>query len=112
MICDGIDPENPRFDPSDSYVSAAIADSVRAGLVVYTIYWQNRSIGANSNDGQSLMSEVTQATGGNDYWMGMGNPVRSSLFLTIWRDGLTTNTNLTSPRGWIASPQSKASSSR
>jgi len=75
MICDGIDPENPRFDPSDSYVSAAIADSVRAGLVVYTIYWQNRSIGANSNVGQSLMSEVTQATGGNDYWMGMGNPV-------------------------------------
>ena len=75
LICDGIDPENPRFDPSDPYVSAAIADSVRAGLVVYTIYWQHRSMGDGSNDGQSTLSEVSQATGGYGYWMGTGNPV-------------------------------------
>ena len=75
LICDGIDPNTPRYDPSDPYLSAAIADSVRAGLVVYSIYWQNRSIGDNSNDGQSTMAEVTQATGGNGYWSGSGNPV-------------------------------------
>jgi hypothetical protein len=75
MICDGIDPNNPHYDPDDPYVSAAVADSVRAGLVVYTIYWQSRSIGDNSYDGQNLLAEVTQATGGNGYWMGMGNPV-------------------------------------
>jgi hypothetical protein len=75
LICDGIDPNNPHFDPSDPYVASAIADSVRAGLVVYTIFWQNRSMGDNSNDGQSSMAEVTQATGGNGYWAGTGNPV-------------------------------------
>jgi hypothetical protein len=75
MICDGIDPNNTHYDPDDPYVSAAVADSVRAGLVVYTIYWQSRSIGDNSYDGQNLLAEVTQATGGNGYWMGMGNPV-------------------------------------
>jgi hypothetical protein len=81
LISDGIDPNIPRFDPSDQYVASAINDSVRAGLVVYTIYWQNRSIGGNSNDGQSLMSEVTQATGGNGYWTGSENPVSFGPFL-------------------------------
>jgi hypothetical protein len=75
LICDGIDPENPHYDPSDLYVAAAIADSVRAGLVVHTIYWQSRSLGDNSTDGQSLMAMVTQATGGNGYWTGTDNPV-------------------------------------
>ncbi len=75
LVCDGIDPDNPHFDPSDPYIAAAINDSVRAGLVVHTIYWQNRSMGDNSNDGQSSMAEVTQATGGNGYWAGTGNPV-------------------------------------
>jgi hypothetical protein len=75
LVSDGIDPSIPRFDPEDPYVSTAIADSVRAGLVVYSIYWQSRSVGDNSNDGQSLLAEVTQSTGGNGYWTGTGNPV-------------------------------------
>jgi hypothetical protein len=75
LICDGIDPNMPHFDLGDPYVSAAIADSVRAGLVVYSIYWQNRSMGDSSTDGQSTISELTQATGGNGYWAGTGNPV-------------------------------------
>ena len=76
LISDGIDPNSPRFDASDPYVAAAIADCVRAGLVVYTIYWQNRGMGdTTATDGESTMSEVTQATGGNGYWTGTGNPV-------------------------------------
>lgn len=75
LVCDGIDINNPRFDPSDPYVTAAIADAVRAGLVVYSIYWQNRSIGDSSLDGQSTMAQITQATGGNGYWTGAANPV-------------------------------------
>ena len=79
MITDGIDYYNPRYDPEDPYMQAAITDSVRSGLVVYTIYWQNRGRFDRSfygtDAGQNLMAEVTQATGGYSYWQGYGNPV-------------------------------------
>jgi hypothetical protein len=79
MITDGIDYYEPRYDPEDPYVQAAITDSVRSGLVVYSIYWQNRGRFDRSmwgtDAGQNLMLMVTQATGGNSYWEGYGNPV-------------------------------------
>jgi hypothetical protein len=79
MVTDGIDYYYRRFDPDDPYVQAAITDSVRAGLVVYSIYWENvgridRSIWGN-NAGQSLLTEVDEATGGRNFWQGFGNPV-------------------------------------
>ncbi len=79
MITDGIDYYSPRFDPEDPYVQAAITDSVRSGLVVYSIYWQNqsrisRTMWGNSA-GQNLLLMLTEATGGNSYWEGFGNPV-------------------------------------
>jgi len=79
MITDGVDNYERRFDPDDPYVQAAIKDSVRAGLVVYSIYWKNagrfNSGWYETNAGQNLLLMVTQATGGNSYWEGMGNPV-------------------------------------
>jgi hypothetical protein len=79
MITDGIDYYNVRLDPEDPYVQAAIEDSVRSGLVVYSFYWMNRGgldrSAIASDAGQSLLSEVTQATGGYSYWEGTGNPV-------------------------------------
>ncbi len=79
LITDGVDNYSPRFDPNDPYVQAAISDSVRAGLVVYSIYWPSRGRGDNSfntsNAGQSLLAQVTEATGGSSYWMGSGPPV-------------------------------------
>jgi hypothetical protein len=79
MITDGVDYYNLRYDPNDPYVQNAIEDSVRAGLVVYSIYWVNRGRIDNSwyenNAGQNLLSQVTQATGGTSYWEGLGNPV-------------------------------------
>lgn len=79
MITDGIDYYDPRFDPEDPYMQAAITDSVKSGLVVYSIYWQNqgrfdRRMWA-TDAGQNLLTEVTQATGGYSYWQGYGNPV-------------------------------------
>jgi hypothetical protein len=79
MITDGVDYYDPHYDPEDPYMQAAITDSVRAGLVVYSIYWQNigrfdRSFYANYA-GQNLLQQVTEATGGNSYWQGIGNPV-------------------------------------
>jgi hypothetical protein len=79
MITDGVDNYEMRYDPSDPYVQAAITDSVRAGLVVYAMYWHDQGRASSSeyesNAGQNLLLEVTQATGGYSYWQGMGNPV-------------------------------------
>jgi hypothetical protein len=79
MVTDGVDNYERRFDPEDPYVQTAIKDSVRAGLVVYSIYWRNagrsNSTGYQTNAGQNLLLLVTQATGGNSYWEGLGNPV-------------------------------------
>jgi hypothetical protein len=79
MVSDGVDYYDPRYDPDDPYVQAAIQDSVQAHLIVYSIYWRSqgrfdRTMYA-SDAGQNLLLEVTQATGGNSYWEGFGNPV-------------------------------------
>lgn len=79
LFSDGVDPNNRRFDPDDPYVVDAIHDAVRAGLVIYSIYWRSRPDDAENsmtaNGGQSLLDELTQATGGYSYWSGSGNPV-------------------------------------
>jgi hypothetical protein len=82
MISDGVDYYHLQFDPDDPYVQAAIQDSVRAHVVVYSIYWRNagridRSWYEN-NAGQSLLGVVADSTGGTSYWIGTGNPVSLS----------------------------------
>ncbi len=42
MVTDGVDNYQRQFDPEDPYVQAAIADSLRAHLVVYALYWKNQ----------------------------------------------------------------------
>jgi len=79
MITNGVDNYDPGYDPYDPYMQTAINDSVKAHMIVYSIYWQdsgrfNRS-GFAANAGQNLLLQVTGATGGNSYWIGMGNPV-------------------------------------
>jgi len=84
MVTDGVDNYERRFDPNDPYVQTAIDDSVRAGLVVYSIYWLNQGIADRTmyadNTGQSLLNEVADATGGKNLWEGIGNPVSMQPF--------------------------------
>jgi len=79
MITDGVDNYERRLDLNDPYVQAAIDDSLRAGLVVYSIYWLNQGLASSTmyanNAGQSLLNQVTEATGGKNLWSGIGNPV-------------------------------------
>ena len=83
LLSDGIDPNNQRFDPDDPYVQSAIRDSVRAGLVVYPIYWRSRPESPTAdNGGVSLMSELADATGGYTYQSGLQNPVSFQPFFT------------------------------
>lgn len=79
MVTDGVDYYYPSYDLDDPYVNAAITDSVRARLVVYSIYWVNRgrfdrTYYANFT-GQDQLAQVTEVTGGKSYWLGMGDPV-------------------------------------
>jgi hypothetical protein len=87
MITDGVDYYDGarRYDPEDPYLQAAITDAVRSKIVVYSIYWRNvgridRSLGA-TDAGQNLLAQLTQAVGGNDYWIGFGNPVTIKPYL-------------------------------
>lgn len=79
MITDGVDPYNLRFDPENPYLLTAINDSIRAGLIVDSIYWHDQGRydrgPYQSNSGQSLLNQVSQVTGGKAYWQGLGNPV-------------------------------------
>jgi hypothetical protein len=81
LISSGIDTWDRGYDPDDPYVQAAIADSVRAGLVVYSIYWQNRVSQESSFDGQNLLQLITAATGGRGYGFGTDNPVSFKPYL-------------------------------
>ncbi len=99
MVTDGVDNYDRRYDPEDPYVDKAINDSVRAGIVVYSIYWKDMGRANNSwyenNAGQNLLLMVTQATGGNSYWQGMGNPVSFEPFLQDLRRRLNHQYELT-----------------
>ncbi len=79
MISDGVDYYELRYDPEDPYVQSAMRDAAQADIIVYSIYWRDAGrvdrTGYENNAGQNLLSEVTQATGGNSYWIGYGNPV-------------------------------------
>ncbi|HUX44611.1 MAG TPA: hypothetical protein VMV57_07670 [Terracidiphilus sp.] len=78
MITNGVDNYGTPGDMNDPYVNASIRDAVKAGLVVYSIYWNNRGFmsgGGGALLGQSLMQQVTDATGGATYAIGSMNPV-------------------------------------
>ena len=85
MVTDGVDYYDLRYDPEDPYLQAAINDSVHARLTVYSIYWRNigrldRRIGP-TDAGQNLLAQLTEATGGANYWQGYGNPVSLQPYL-------------------------------
>lgn len=84
VITDGIDPYEVRFDPDDPYVRAAINDSVRAGVTVDALYWHNEGLASRvgwlASGGQSLLTQLTEDTGGRLYYQGLHNPVSFSPF--------------------------------
>lgn len=79
MITNGVDNYDMRYNPDDPYVQAATTDAVRGGLEVYAFFWRSdgraENTGAETNAGQSLLTELTDATGGHTYLDGFGNPV-------------------------------------
>jgi hypothetical protein len=87
MISNGVDPYNgsTSITNQDSpYVLTAIADAQRAGVAIYSIYYSDAGIRGPSADfsGQSYLQQLSQATGGNNFFEGTGNPVSMTPFLT------------------------------
>jgi hypothetical protein len=86
MISNGVDPYNGStsiMNQDSPYVSASVKDAQRAGVAVYSIYFGDAGIRGESadNSGQSYLAQVTQETGGVNFWQGVGNPVSMSPFL-------------------------------
>ncbi len=78
MVTDGID----RFGgsgPENPYVDEAIDQALKAGIVVYTIYTPGVGHYGHTywamNWGQNYLSELSQATGAESYFIGFGAPV-------------------------------------
>jgi hypothetical protein len=109
MITDGVDYYEPRLDLQDPYVQAAIEDSVRSGLVVYSFYWKNQGrldrSAYETNAGQDLLAEVTQATGGNSYWEGLGNPVSFDPYFKDLRQRFQNQYRVSFSSGFPGKPQ-------
>jgi hypothetical protein len=84
MITDGID----RFygsGPSDPYVDQAISAAQRAGIVVFSIYSPGAGHFGHTfwrmNWGQIYLSQLSDETGGESYYLGTGAPVSFAPYL-------------------------------
>jgi hypothetical protein len=87
MISNGVDPYNgaATITNQDSpYVQAAITDAQRAGVAVYSIYYSDAGIRGQSASlsGQSYLQQLSEATGGVNYYEGTGSPVSMAPYLT------------------------------
>jgi hypothetical protein len=93
MISNGVDPYNGSTSLANQdspYVATAVADAQRAGVAVYTIYYTDAGIrGPDASvSGQSYLAQLSQATGGANYFEGTGNPVSMAPFLTAFQHAL------------------------
>jgi hypothetical protein len=93
MITNGVDPYNgsTRITNQDSpYVAAAVTDAQRAGVPVYSIYYNDAGFGRGrgSFSGQSYLLQVAEGTGGATYYEGTGSPVSLIPFLKQFQNAL------------------------
>ncbi len=92
MVTNGEDPYYRSRDMQDPYVRAAITDSQKAGLLVYSIYFRDTgSRGFGSLGvlfGQSYLLKVAQETGGQAYTEAMTTPVSFDPFLKQFQTSL------------------------
>ena len=87
MISDGVDPYyGLRYDPENPYVTKATGEAQKRGVVVYSIYYKDRGradrLGIAINSGQNYLVQLSEATGGEAYFIGYENPVSFAPFFT------------------------------
>jgi hypothetical protein len=85
MVTDGIDRLYGGPTGTDPYVDEVIAQAQTAGIIVFSIY--NPGVGHYShsywrtNWGQSYLSQLSDETGGESYYLSYGAPVSFSPYL-------------------------------
>src|SRR6266850_323551 len=107
MVSDGID----RFGgsgPSNPYVDSAIEEAQRAGVIIYSIYTPGVDHYGHSfwrmNWGQNYLSQLSDETEGESYYLGLGAPVSFAPYLDDLSHRLTRQYLLT----FLAKPERKA----
>lgn len=107
LVSDGID----RFGgsgPSNPYVDSAIEEAQRAGVIIYSIYTPGVGHYGRSfwriNWGQNYLSQISDETGGESYYLGSGAPVSFAPYLDDVTRRLTRQYLLT----FLAKPERKA----
>src|SRR5208283_1076941 len=85
MLTDGVDRYYGGAVMDDPYVDAAIQDSLKEGLLVYSIYLGGAGLYGRSqwetNFAQSRLGEVSEETGGHAYFQEFTDPVNIAPFL-------------------------------
>ncbi|HTU51979.1 MAG TPA: hypothetical protein VMF56_15415 [Acidobacteriaceae bacterium] len=92
MVTNGEDPYYRSRDLQDPYLAAAIQDSQKANLLVYSIYFRNTFGGGSTSFstlmGQSYLQRLANETGGQFYSMAMSSPVSFEPFLKQFKQSL------------------------
>jgi hypothetical protein len=106
VVSDGID----RFGgvgPANPYVDTAIERAQRAGIIIHAIY--STGVGHYGHTywrfywGQNYLSKMASETGGEAYFLGLGNPVSFAPYLEDLTRRLTNQYLLT----FLAKPEKK-----
>lgn len=99
MLTDGVDRYYTAASMDDPYVNAAIHDSLKHGVMVYSIYLRGAGFydrGAwVTNIAQSRLIKVSEETGGYAYSLGFTDPVTITPFLNDFNNRLDNQYQLT-----------------
>jgi hypothetical protein len=113
MISDGIDLYYEGEDTQDPYVSDAIEQAQRAGVIVYAIYNPGAGHFAHSYWhsywGQLYLSRVADETGGESYYIGFNGP---AVTFVPYLDDLDHRLNNQYLLTFLAKPQKKSGTQR
>jgi hypothetical protein len=107
MITSGIDPDYGA-SPENPYLESAVHAAQRAGVVVYSIYYPGAGrLGRSGREvfwGQSYISQLTDETGGELFWLGPTPPVSLKPYLDDIGSRLNGQYLLT----FVAKPETKS----
>jgi hypothetical protein len=91
MITNGVDPYNGRpsiLNQDSPYVQTAQEDAERAGVAVYSIYYADAGMRGGSFSGQSYLSQIAEATGGELFNTGSIPPPSFAPYLKQFRKAI------------------------
>ncbi len=99
MLTDGVDRYYGAAVMDDPYVDAAIRDTLKEGVMVYSIYLRGAGLYGRgtweTTIAQSRLVDVSEETGGYAYFLGFTDPVTISPFLNDFQDRLANQYQLT-----------------